>query len=353
MTHPQASSQSLEEKNANSPALDIPALLAAAGVDPAQGYQCVPATYLAQRYHPQLESNLPALITGITTTALLAKVAQTLANGYPSDHPTTIIWADAGQPYQTERQALAALASQVTLAAEAALVLPPLPPAHSFSALQEIVAHLRSPEGCPWDRAQTLASMRHDLLSECSEVLEAIDADSDGVDNGAHIAEEVGDLLMAAVLLIQIATDTGRFQLSEPIFSIVTKLRRRHPHVFGDTVVQGVETVLANWDAIKAQEKASKGIKPGHPLEGVPAALPALEKARQLQSKAAKAGLLDRTALASTNPALAALSSTLATEEALGEFLWQLVALAHQAGLNPEDALRSYLVHFRRDQGLV
>jgi tetrapyrrole methylase family protein/MazG family protein len=334
------------------------ALFLAAGVDPAQGYQCVPASYLAQSYHPQIETNLPALITGITTPAQLAKVARTLANGYPGDHPITLVWRGPAQAYQTQRAPLTALANEGDLGAvdfgsDVTLSVPPLPPYHSVSALQEIVAHLRSPEGCPWDRAQTLASMRHDLLSECAEVLEAIDADGNGVDNGPHIAEEVGDLLMAAVLLIQIAIDTGRFQMSEPIFSIVTKLRRRHPHVFGDTVVDGVETVLANWDAIKAQEKASKGITPGHPLEGMPAALPSLEKARQLQSKAAKAGLLDRTALASANPALAAVAPTLTTEEALGEFLWQLVALAHQAGLNPEDALRSYLVRWRRDQGVV
>jgi uncharacterized protein YabN with tetrapyrrole methylase and pyrophosphatase domain len=135
--------------------------------------------------------------------------------------------------------------------------------------------------------------------------------------------------------------------MADAVHSIVTKLIRRHPHVFGATAVDGVQTVLANWDAIKAEEKAAKGLASGHPLDGVPAALPALEKARQLQSKAAKAGLLDRAALAQASPALAALFGEAMDEQQLGELLWRLVALAHKAGLNAEDALRTYAVQYR------
>jgi uncharacterized protein YabN with tetrapyrrole methylase and pyrophosphatase domain len=178
-------------------------------------------------------------------------------------------------------------------------------------------------------------------------VLEAIDAEVDGNDNSEHIAEELGDMLMAAVLMIQIATDEKRFQMAKAIHSIVTKLIRRHPHVFGNEVVEGVQTVLANWDAIKAQEKASRGQAPEHPLHGVPAGLPALEKARQLQSKAAKAGLLDRTALAHSASLQAAVALPVQNEQSLGELLWRLVALAHQCDINAEDALRAYAVQFR------
>ena len=111
--------------------------------------------------------------------------------------------------------------------------------------------------------------------------------------------------------------------------------------------MSGVDHVLANWDAIKAQEKAEKGIRPS-PLDGVAPGLPALEKARKLQSKAAKAGLLDRRALAASEPALIALLGETPDAARIGELLWQLVALAHTHGISAEEALRSYAVHFRR-----
>jgi uncharacterized protein YabN with tetrapyrrole methylase and pyrophosphatase domain len=127
---------------------------------------------------------------------------------------------------------------------------------------------------------------------------------------------------------------------------IADKLIRRHPHVFGDVNVDGVERVLANWDAIKAQEKAEKG-QAVDPFGSIPAALPALEKARKLQSKASKLGLLDRRAIAQADPALAAVATPL-DEAQLGALLWQLVALAHEQGLDAEDALRAYGVQFRQ-----
>jgi tetrapyrrole methylase family protein/MazG family protein len=325
--------------------------LTAAGCQAGPGYQCVSASYLLQSYHPVVEVELPLLISDLTA-AHLPQLQAILRNAYPATHPITVLHTGSSngnngkstaEPGQTTLDAL------ITLSTAAPIILlcvPPLPAGSSFSALQAIVAHLRSPQGCPWDRKQTLQSMRHDLLGECAEVLEAIDLDST-TDNGPHIAEELGDLLMAAVLTVQIAIDSGRFQMAQVMHNTVTKLIRRHPHVFGDIVVEGVETVLANWDMIKAQEKAAKGQTQRHPLDGVPAALPALEKARELQSKAAKAGLLDRAALAQAAPRLATWSATPLTEEDLGEFLWRLVALAHTAGLNAEDALRGYSTRFR------
>ncbi|MEZ4622650.1 MAG: MazG nucleotide pyrophosphohydrolase domain-containing protein [Caldilineaceae bacterium] len=137
----------------------------------------------------------------------------------------------------------------------------------------------------------------------------------------------MGDLLMAGVLTLQIAIDDGRFQLADAMQSIVTKLIRRHPHVFGDVSVDGVDAIWANWDAIKAQEKAAKGQVVEHPLDGVPTALPALEKARALQSKAQKAGLLDRAAVAATLEETAvrfmhAHRQSSLTEAQVGELLW-------------------------------
>ena len=184
------------------------------------------------------------------------------------------------------------------------LCVPPLPQGGSFSDLLEIVAHLRAPYGCPWDREQTLASIRHDLLGEAVEVLEAIDIEEAGIDNGEHIAEELGDVLLLATMMTQIAAEDGRFQMADVLTHIVEKLIRRHPHVFGDQSVNGSDEVAVNWDAIKVEEKAGKGLAPAGPLDGVPAQLPALEKARKLQGKARKAGLLDRQALATSEPGL-------------------------------------------------
>jgi tetrapyrrole methylase family protein/MazG family protein len=221
----------------------------------------------------------------------------------------------------------------------------------SFTALQEIVALLQAPDGCPWDREQTLETLRKDLLGEAAEVLEAVDMEAEGEDNSPHIAEELGDLYSVATMMVQIATAEGRFKMADAIYEIVTKLIRRHPHIFGDTAISGVDQLVQNWDAIKAAEKVAKGQTPSSPLDGVPAHLPALEKARKLQTKAVKAGLLDRAALVQAQPALAALLGTSPTDATLGELLWHVVALAHLHDLDAEDALRAYAVSFRQQHG--
>jgi len=325
--------------------------LTAAGLEEHGGCQQLAAAYLRNQYHPCVEVELPLIITDFSVEDL-SQMQAVLHNAYPTAHPIVMLIGTGGENATDGRVIHTTLQALTTLKlAEGINILcvPPLPSGSSFSALQAIVAHLRSPEGCPWDRKQTLLTMRHDLLGECAEVLEAIDLDST-VDNGPHMAEELGDLMMTAVLIIQIATDEGRFQMAQVMQNVVTKLIRRHPHVFGNVAVDGVENVVANWDAIKAEEKAAKGQTQLHPLDGVPAALPALEKARELQSKAAKAGWLDRAAVAQANPTLALYQPETITEESLGEWLWGIVALAHTAGLNAEDALRTYSIRFRSVQ---
>ncbi len=319
---------------------------AAVDIDPMDGAQVLDAMLLARQHHPLVDVNLPLLLAQVYARWLASDAKLTLLNAYPAEHLVTILQA-AGTPAQQLKQvALAELDHDDDFDHLTSVYVPPLPLHSSFTALQELVAHLRAPEGCPWDREQTLFSLRSDLLDECAELLEAIDAD-DATDNRAAICEEIGDVLLSAAMLTQIATEEGRFQMGDVVRGVVTKLIRRHPHVFGDVNVSGVDHVLANWDAIKAQEKAEKGIRPS-PLDGVAPGLPALEKARKLQSKAAKAGLLDRRALAASEPALIALLGETPDAARIGELLWQLVALAHMHGISAEDALRSYAVHFRR-----
>lgn len=331
---------------------------AAAGIDLMDGSQICDAMLLARQHYPQVETELPLLLGQVYARWLASDVKLTLLNAYPASHPVTIIRSATSTHAHTLTVPLAELDHGDHFDHLTSLYVPPLPAYSDFSALQEIVSHLCAPEGCPWDREQTLESLRKDLLGEVAEVLEAIDLEAAGVDNSAHIAEELGDLYLVATMLVQIAGEEGRFQMSEVMRGIVTKLIRRHPHVFGDVAVTGVDNVLANWDAIKVQEKAAQGIQP-HPLDGVPAALPALEKARKLQSKAAKLGLLDRAALAHRTPALSALLANASnpaaapSEADLGALLWQLVALAHEYDLDAEDALRAYAVAYRAEHASI
>jgi tetrapyrrole methylase family protein/MazG family protein len=322
---------------------------AAVGVDLMDGSQVVDGMLLAAQHYPQAETSLPLLVAQVYARWLASDVKLTLLAAYPPEHPVTLIQGAGTAQAHAHTAPLHELDHGDLFDHATSVYVPPLGEYRSLSALLEIVAHLRAPEGCPWDREQTLASLRRDLLGECAELLEAIDAEAGGADNSPHIAEELGDALLVLAMMAQIAAEEGRFLLGDAVHGIVTKLIRRHPHVFGEVQVDGVERVLANWDAIKAQEKADRGVTVG-PLDGVPAALPALETARELQGKAAKAGLLDRAAAAHANPALAAALGDGPDAQAFGAALWQLVALAKERGVDAEDALREYAVHFRRER---
>ena len=124
------------------------------------------------------------------------------------------------------------------------------PPTDAFVELIEVVAHLRSENGCEWDRQQTFKSMRPHLLEEAREVVEAIDNE-----DHEHLCEELGDLLLHVLFLTQIAYEQDRFNLKRVIKGITSKLKRRHPHVFGDLEVENTEEILANWERIKQTEK--------------------------------------------------------------------------------------------------
>ncbi len=329
------------------PTLSYADALAAVGIDPAAGSQLVTATRIAAQHHPLVDVGLPLLITQFEDRALAPRLQATLANAYPDTHPVTLFHTSVAPAAGQIELSLTELDQLPPAIAPTMLYLPPLEKA-SFTDLQEIVAYLRAPDGCPWDREQTLASLREDLLSETIEAIEAIDAEQDGNDNSAHIAEELGDVLLLVTMLTQIATEERRFKMGDVIHHIVTKLIRRHPHVFGNADVDGVDQIWANWDAIKAQEKADKGLPARHPLDDVPERLPALEKARVLQSKAAKLGLLNRTELAQANAQLVALVGDAPDERTIGKLLWQLVALAKEHDVNAENALRTQSVRFRR-----
>lgn len=151
----------------------------------------------------------------------------------------------------------------------------------SFWQLCEVVAKLRSPQGCPWDRKQTLETIKPYTLEETYELLEAIDSGDD-----AAITEELGDLLLQVVLDAQIAADEQRFDLIDVIKTISEKMIRRHPHVFGEQKVDSAEQVKGVWEAVKQDEKQERTSR----LDGIPKQMPALAKALRLQEKAARVG---------------------------------------------------------------
>lgn len=215
----------------------------------------------------------------------------------------------------------------------------------SLSRLVGIMRRLLAPDGCPWDREQTLASLRPYVIEEAHEVVDAIDG---GVPE--ELREELGDLLLQVVFQAELARARGWFGPDDVVSAICDKLVRRHPHVFGDTQVKGSSEVVANWEAIKAREKAGRGV-----LDGVPKALPALLRALRVGEKAARVGF-DWPELASArakvDEELAELDAAIASGDRerasseLGDVLFSLVSVGRKLELDPEAALRSTLDRF-------
>lgn len=216
-----------------------------------------------------------------------------------------------------------------------------------FSRLVEIMSLLRAPDGCPWDRQQTHASLRQYLLEEAYEVLEAIDAGNDH-----ELCNEMGDLLLQVVYHAQIAAETGRFDVGKVIDGICEKMIRRHPHVFGDAKVESAEEQTQLWEKLKQQEGKKSAI------DGVPRALPALQKAARLQQKA-NAAVVDRPIIQQQLLDFSNLSFNHhngdrmhhheSLQTAFGDLLFNLVSLGRGLGLNAEDALREACERFAHD----
>jgi tetrapyrrole methylase family protein/MazG family protein/ATP diphosphatase len=215
----------------------------------------------------------------------------------------------------------------------------------SLPQLVEIMQRLLAPDGCPWDREQTLETLRPYVVEEAHEVVDAID-------KGApeELREELGDLLLQIVFQAELARAQGWFGPDDVVSAICEKMVRRHPHVFGDEKVSGSAEVLAKWEQIKAKEKAGRGA-----LDGVPKALPALLRAVRVGEKAARVGFdwPDLTgARAKVDEELAELDATLQgddrerMEHELGDVLFALVSVARKLELDPEAALRGTLDRF-------
>lgn len=230
-----------------------------------------------------------------------------------------------------------------------------------FQRLLRIMAQLRAPGGCPWDREQTFDTIKRYTLEETYEVLDAIDAR-----DWRGLAEELGDFMLQAVFYAEMAREAGHFDIGDSLDAINEKLVRRHPHIFGDGQARTADEVLKRWDEIKAEEKKDAGAAPKGLLDGVPRSLPALMEASQISSRAARAGfdwenaeqVLDK--LEEELHELAEARRTASEqqiEDELGDILFVLVNLARFVKVDPEQALRKSNAKFRRrfahiEQGL-
>jgi MazG family protein len=230
---------------------------------------------------------------------------------------------------------------------------------YTFEQLRNIMARLRAPDGCPWDREQTHQSIKDCLIEEAYEFLEAIEHD-----DPHHMREELGDLLLQVVFHAQMGAEAGRFDLDQVIHELADKLVRRHPHVFGTTAVTGSDEVVVNWEAIKNAEVGKEDRKSR--MDGIPTTFPALTRAKKLQVRAAKDGfdwpsaepvwekLAEETrevheAIAEGDPDH--------LEDELGDLLFVAVNLARKLGVDPEIALqranRKFETRYRGMEALV
>ena len=210
----------------------------------------------------------------------------------------------------------------------------------TFQTLVDIVARLRAPGGCPWDREQTHESLKRHLLEESYEVIEAIDQG-----NPAVLSEELGDLMVQVAFHADIAREAGEFQLEDVLRQINGKLVRRHPHVFANGHAEDAREVERNWEQIKAQERKEKG-ESKSPVEGIPIDMPALAYAQLMQDRVGKAGfewddisgVLDKIV-----EEVAELKAAATPEEKvheLGDLLFTMVNLTRWSGAHAEDVLR-------------
>ncbi len=302
---------------------------------------------LASSHYPPFPPDVPVLLMGLDSPELALRVKNVLRVIYPKEHEVTLVDGSALKVGRLDDLQPATFNFQPSTC----LYLPALGEGTSFEAFGEIVAHLRAPDGCPWDKKQTHQTLRTHLLEESYEMLTAMDEnDSDGM------REEFGDLLLQIMLNTQIATEADDFTMAQVVKGIYDKIVRRHPHVFGDAEVNSVDGVLQNWEKLKEKERQENGKAEQEKglLDGVPSALPALTQAQEYQDRAARVGfdwpevegVLDK-----IREEIEEVKNTQNLEEVaseLGDLFFVLVNLARWRKVDAESALRKTNIKFKK-----
>lgn len=292
-------------------------------------------------HYPPMPPDTDTLIVNIDSQELALQIKKVLSAVYPSEHQLILV-----QEGKMKEERLNGLGNDFSSAFN--LYVPSLGEGTSFESFAEIVAHLRAPDGCPWDKEQSHQTLRKHLLEESYETISAMDSNST-----SEMREEFGDLLLQIVLNSQIGSEAGEFNATQVIKHIYDKIIRRHPHVFGDLKLDGVDDVLQNWEKLKEKErgdkKESKGI-----LDGVPISLPALSQAQEYQDRAARVGfdwkeidsVLDKVKEEIEEIKKADTDFELASE--IGDLFFVLVNLARWKYVDAESALRNTNMKFKK-----
>lgn len=333
------------------------AMLAAFGL-PAHAVQCFDPA------HPHFDAQRPLLVLREQFSAARAAVRER----YPASHPAQVLATAHGgrrapgeaPDEAAEEQTVAGLLDDGTdsgAAAAAAWLIEPLAAEQDLRGLlglRAVMERLVGPDGCPWDRQQTHSSLRKYLLEETYEAVDAIDRGDPGA-----LSEELGDLLMQIMLHAAIGQQHDTFALEDVLAGITAKMVRRHPHVFAGETVQSQAELLGRWDQIKAEERAARGDDtPGAPLDAVPLALPALQRAQSLLSRMAGLDAGPAASETADDPAggLAAVREALDRLERLvgagdeqrtalvGALLWAVAGHARTLDVDAEQALREQSV---------
>ena len=318
-------------------------------VDALDGLQVFDAIDVAAMHHPPINPDSPALLGQVYSRAVASELKLTLMNQYPDEFTVHLVHGAGTANEQVETLPLFEIDRSTLIQHLTSLYLPALGGMSSFEQFQEVIAHLRAPEGCPWDRKQTHLSLRKYLLEEAYEVLEAIDNE-----DSQALSEEMGDLMLQVLLHTQIATEDGEFRMADVLSHINRKLIRRHPHVWGEAAVKSAEQVVENWDAIKKAEHAEKGTRRESILDGVPKGLPALMQANEYTARAAKPGFdwhNIEDVIAKVREELDEVLSAEGDEhraEEMGDLLFVIVNWARWLHIEPETALRQANAKFYR-----
>jgi tetrapyrrole methylase family protein/MazG family protein len=321
--------------------------LQAIGADALDGLMIADAIELAAAHHPPFPPDRPALIGQVHSRLVASGVKLTLMNQYPEDHEVILIQAAGTEQERVSPMPLFSMDRSSDFGLQTSLYVPALPRTSAFEGFQETVAHLRAPDGCPWDREQTHRSLRPHVLEEAYETLEALDRE----DMGA-LKEELGDLLLQIVLQAQIATEEGEFSMADVIAHIQEKIIRRHPHVFDDLELDDVDKVLHNWETLKETERLNDAQGKGL-LDGVPAGMPALAQASEIQSRVVRVGF-DwpdiEGVLGKLFEELGEVRDAVSGQERsdeIGDLLFAIVNYARWMKVDPESALRESNQRFR------
>ncbi|AMQ22035.1 nucleoside triphosphate pyrophosphohydrolase [Geobacillus sp. JS12] len=321
----------------------LDALFTAVRIDPIEGFQLLDATtFQGEEWSPSLH----AVFCQVYDSFVASNVKLSLMEQLPDDYPIYIVTAAGTKDEQVKRVPLYELDRETELDNLTSVYVPPVKDEpllyHRFETLRRVIATLRGPNGCPWDRKQTHASLKRYLLEEAYELLEAIDEGDDD-----HMVEELGDVLLQVMLHAQIGADRGLFSIDDVIRTLTAKMIRRHPHVFGDVTAETAEQVVANWEKIKEKEKGG-GLSESI-LADIPKSLPGTMRAYELQKRAAKVGFdWDDAApiwqkVEEEMAEFRAETSGGRRDRLVGEFgdlLFALINLARYYGIQPEEALQ-------------